>query len=696
MFDLCISVLGAGLVFTLLAFVRALPLLVIALVVTLLLRRRIAARYQFLLWMVVGARMLMPFSVPSPVSIHGPLEQLASAMVSGTSDAESPEPNYLTEDVQTNGETPPQTISEFMDMPRQASPSPRATPAASIDWEFVVAVSSLSLWSLGVVLLLSRGVIAHVRFALRVRSCPPIEDQFVRSPLLEECDSIGLRRPKVVEAAFLQSPAVFGFWKPTICLPVNLATQLSEQELRWVLRHELAHIKRRDSLWLSVAFLMRALHWYNPLAWFVASRLQALAEESADDVAVRNSQQDTWTDYARMLLHFAEKGGPKPSRAAVGLLCMAAGNGLPKRIEMLIQRRPTRLILTRVFAWLAIVGLAIVGLTDQMVVADAEYYVEADQWEAANNRVPIHASARRDEKGATSPRKRNVEELLAKLKDEFDIPNPESFLLELVKSQSQLPASIKDGNLMVQLSDVGMLEVDNMLAAMMTRGPRQVVIQCTSWQGELPPGDPEGWFEDRIETPPGSLQHCPIVAAKLSGVLASKIRLFSPGQKLVSPKVIVMAGTTGIISIGPQRAFVTDVKQVASNAYQGVFALVTDGTEIQLQAFPADDNACDLKCVLTNTDVEKVQRANLPDFAFDAHYKERESTMRHGNQAVEVPVIHRSSVRTEATLEVEEHLLLAVPTLGDEVDEKGPAPATFYLISQEFIPLKDTLQEFTR
>ena len=683
MIEQCVSLLGTGLVLTLLAFVRALPLLVIALLATLLLRRRLAARYQFLLWMVVCIRMLMPFSVPSPISIHGPLEQFAIAMISGTSRSESPQPYQFSEDIQTNSESSPQTISEFMDMPRREHSLPQTPPAPSIDWEFVVAAGVLSLWSLGVVLLLSRGVIAHVRFALQVRNCPPIEDHFVRSLLLEECDSVGLRRPKVVEAAFLHSPAVFGFWKPTICLPMNLAAQLSEQELRWVLRHELAHIKRRDSLWLSIAFFMQAVHWFNPLAWLVSARLQALAEESADDVAVRNSQQDTWTDYARMLLHFAEEGGPKHSRATVGLLCMASASGLPKRIEMLVQRRPSKRFVLRASAGLAIIGLAVVGLTDQMVVADAEYYVESDSSEAAQELVSIHASARRDEKGTTSPRSRNVEELLVKLKDEFGVRHPQSFLLELVQSQSQLPASIEDGKLMIQLSDAGMLEVDNMLTAMMQTGPRHVMVDCRVWQGEFPQGNSLSWFNQRVETTREGDQYRPVAAAKITKSQIDQFIQAAPGVVLSAPKIQLYNGTTGTIVSGQERPFVTDVTPLAPNVQSPVISTILEGWEIQVQALVTKDEACDLKCVLSDTNVDEVRYAHLS--FLDAVPSEQKTT-------VQVPIVNRSVIRAEATIGPDEHLLIAIPTLNSDDLSDRPDAATFYLISPRAIPLEDTSQ----
>ena len=51
------------------------------------------------------------------------------------------------------------------------------------------------------------------------------------------------------------------------------ARQWSDEQLRSVLLHELAHIKRRDTVVQLLAQIACALHWFNPLVWFAAWRL---------------------------------------------------------------------------------------------------------------------------------------------------------------------------------------------------------------------------------------------------------------------------------------------------------------------------------------------------------------------------------------------------------------------------------------
>ena len=89
------------------------------------------------------------------------------------------------------------------------------------------------------------------------------------------------------EVPSLNAPALFGLFRKTICLPRGLTETLNEQELRWVIRHELAHIRRRDIPVVIIASIANALHWFNPIVWIITSRLRAAIEIAAGGLEKR-------------------------------------------------------------------------------------------------------------------------------------------------------------------------------------------------------------------------------------------------------------------------------------------------------------------------------------------------------------------------------------------------------------------------
>src|SRR5690606_8191191 len=73
--------------------------------------------------------------------------------------------------------------------------------------------------------------------------------------------------PRLRETALVESPAVFGLFRPCLLLPHGFAERLEPHEIRHVLLHEAAHLKRRDLVVNWLMALAQAIHWFNPLVW---------------------------------------------------------------------------------------------------------------------------------------------------------------------------------------------------------------------------------------------------------------------------------------------------------------------------------------------------------------------------------------------------------------------------------------------
>ena len=76
-------------------------------------------------------------------------------------------------------------------------------------------------------------------------------------------------------------PVGWGIFRPRLMLPVA-AQSWSDEQLRSVLLHELAHIKRRDVPGQLLAQFACAMHWFNPLVWFAAWSAHGRAERKAE------------------------------------------------------------------------------------------------------------------------------------------------------------------------------------------------------------------------------------------------------------------------------------------------------------------------------------------------------------------------------------------------------------------------------
>ena len=120
---------------------------------------------------------------------------------------------------------------------------------------------------------LGRLVAAQLRFRARLRQMAPLDESKLAVDLRELCRRAGVAETiRIVEDDSIAVPAVWGIVRPTIILPRGIASSLTAEQLRWVLLHELAHVRRRDLMVLVLQRFAAILHFFNPAIW-IANRI---------------------------------------------------------------------------------------------------------------------------------------------------------------------------------------------------------------------------------------------------------------------------------------------------------------------------------------------------------------------------------------------------------------------------------------
>ncbi len=112
-------------------------------------------------------------------------------------------------------------------------------------------------------------------------------------------------RVKLCVSSEVAAPSVIGFLRPAIIFPCWLLPQLSPEELKVILPHELAHLRRGDP-WTNLAQkIVTALFFFHPAVWWIDNRLTLEREMACDDVVLAQSANPK--AYASFLISFAEK-----------------------------------------------------------------------------------------------------------------------------------------------------------------------------------------------------------------------------------------------------------------------------------------------------------------------------------------------------------------------------------------------------
>ncbi|MDD2710988.1 MAG: M56 family metallopeptidase [Verrucomicrobiae bacterium] len=315
---------------------RASVLTGLVLLLHLIFRRQLSARWRYILWFTVLLCLVMPVAPSSRLSVFNLLKW--------------PVPAVSTENA-------PATSWRIIHG-GSGSAAKMFVKCRPLDGQMLAGM----IWLAGVLALMAQFIIPVIRLRMRVVSLHSVTDSTVLKLLAECKDVLRLTTPLwVVESPAIRSPVLMGFIRPRLLLPVNLTQQYSLQELRFIFLHELAHVRHNDIVANWLMTILQTLHWFNPFIWLAFSRMRADREAACDERALSCSRDGENREYGNTILKLLENstGIQPPLPVLAGIL--ETKQQLKRRFSMIANYRKTTaswgLIPVALFIVLASVGL---------------------------------------------------------------------------------------------------------------------------------------------------------------------------------------------------------------------------------------------------------------------------------------------------------------------------------------------------
>jgi beta-lactamase regulating signal transducer with metallopeptidase domain len=236
------------------------------------------------------------------------------------------------------------------------------------------------LWAAGAAVLLAYKLTAFIRFRHRLFRCCNGQISQENEAVFHACRTeLGIQRQvRLLCAPHIQTPLVTGLWRPTVILPDG---DFSQDELRYIFLHELTHVKSRD-LWVRAASLAAmVIHWYDPLVYLLARRIQTLSEQNCDErVAKPLTHQERYA-YGKTIL-----------KVAADVTAGTATFAVPMSMRRILERRLMQVLHPKfmskkrtLIAGVAAVALVVCGTA---VALSAKVSVQADETEPAHLSEP--------------------------------------------------------------------------------------------------------------------------------------------------------------------------------------------------------------------------------------------------------------------------------------------------------------------
>lgn len=270
---------------------------------------RLPKKFAYMLWLIVGIRLVCPVAISSPLSLFnlpGISDETArfkenTARVSGYNmDSNTSQPGSkkdtvqdskpkqdvitdLPEDVEKASDTDSHS-KQILNTGQMADTKKEPVPLTDISgsWFPYLLRGSAVVWLAGMLLFLLWNVYLTIRMKKRLQRAVKYDGN------IYECENI-------------PTPFVMGVFQPKIYIPFRL----QESERAYILKHEQYHIRRKDYLVKLAAMLLTAVYWFHPFVWLSYICMVRDMEMSCDEYVVGAIEQDIRINYSESLLGFA-------------------------------------------------------------------------------------------------------------------------------------------------------------------------------------------------------------------------------------------------------------------------------------------------------------------------------------------------------------------------------------------------------
>ena len=304
--------------------------------------RRAPKIFSYLLWAVVGFRLLCPVSFSAHVSLFGILQEPVveqGQMIYFSTD--------IPEAIGTGGGSGLQEGKGQEGIFRGRMPGAADADARGVLPEQIVR-NGAWVWLTGVLILAAGSVFSILRLKRRLQDAV--------------CEGDNIYRTGV------QTPFVMGLFRPRIYLP----DRMKEEERDYILLHEQIHIRRRDHIVKLIGFAALCLHWFNPLVWLAFCLCGRDMEMSCDEAVLERIGRSVKKEYSASLLYLAA------GRRRISGMPLAFGEGdTGSRIKNVLRYRKPKL-------WLAAAAVT-VCVTAAVILAANPSDAQADSGETAGS-----------------------------------------------------------------------------------------------------------------------------------------------------------------------------------------------------------------------------------------------------------------------------------------------------------------------
>lgn len=305
-------------------------------------RKLFSPRWQYYIWLTVLIVMILPvhFKIPS----RTPDIPVVSVNYADNITTEVPQTDSQTFDVQSPEQTKKLSIPQI-ELPQN------------------IFYYLANIWLCGMIAILLAKITKYNLFLMAIHKNSVVDTDIQNIP----------KRLTVRKTEMLDAPLIVGIFKPTLLLP---NTEITENDMNYILMHELTHYRRNDILYKWFAMIVSSVHWFNPFVYVVSKQIDTECEVSCDFAVTSKLSDDEKNNYMNMILDMLSnsKSGLRPLTTQMA----SEKKTIKRRFNMIRNKKTTSKLMSVISALTAVVMFSTTVFASGILtdLAEDDYTIE--------------------------------------------------------------------------------------------------------------------------------------------------------------------------------------------------------------------------------------------------------------------------------------------------------------------------------
>ncbi|MGH4123781.1 MAG: M56 family metallopeptidase [Clostridium sp.] len=295
-------------------------------------RNKFNSIFHYYIWLILLIKLIIPFGPQTPLNIANVYENFYVRTATDENIQKIQiNPSKQLEDTTLGGLT---SISAS-----QFSSKSVISNARNMNFKNKVNIEKVFcfIWVVGVVLVMGVFVTGHKKLRGIVKTSIKNINSTHKDILYKCRKAMNIRAE--VELSYshkISSPSLCGLIKPKILIPVRVASHICDEEFKYIIMHELTHLKNKDIFINLVITLLSVIYWFNPILLYGFYKMRQDCEFSCDSQVISHLGEGENLQYGNAIIRVLELAGS--GNRLVGTTSMVMNSSEIKRRVIMISK----------------------------------------------------------------------------------------------------------------------------------------------------------------------------------------------------------------------------------------------------------------------------------------------------------------------------------------------------------------------